>query len=93
MNLTERDSGLIVPEQPVEPPARPQRVYGPLEIQDAEKRRVAHTALVFLWEAMELEKGDHLGGSRARYAAHLQTWKYMGEMLLGEDCPDCLVLT
>ena len=69
----------------------------PLEIQDAEKRRIAHKAMVFLWEAMNLESPPRAlldkDPAFARYGAHFRLHRYVGEMLLGEDAPEFCVNT
>lgn len=90
MKTTESDSGLILPVQKPEPP---KRTYGPLEIQDAERRKEAREAIKDLWDAMQLTNGSLWSDSKERYDAHYRLWHYVGEMLLGEDCPKMLVHT
>ena len=88
-----RESGLVVPVTP--PPSPPPARYcGPLELQDPDKRTAAAKALNDLWDAMELSAKCGLGdGAAERHEAHWGGWRYLGEMVLGEDCPDREVLT
>ena len=78
-------SGLVVPK---EPPPKPTRHYGPLEIQDADNRELAKQGLSLLVKALELHKGR--GGIQLpgdNLACHRAAWDYLAEMLLGEDMP------
>lgn len=86
MEFNVRQSGLAVPVSKPEPPPRK---YGPLEIQDPERRDVARKALLALWDAMDLSASTAicLPGCNAR-DAHYQVYRYVGEMLLGKDCPE-----
>ncbi len=88
---TERTPGGIVIPKPR--PAEPKQSRPPLEIQDEDRREEAKRALSKLWDAMELGRG-HFGTEanpfreRAVGDAHYQVYRYMGEMLLGDDCPE-----
>lgn len=83
----QRESGLILPQ---EKPKPPQRTYRPLEIQDEEQRLLAREALLKLWDAMDLSRASPLMGhpSRETYEAWYKTYRFVGEMILGDDCPD-----
>ncbi len=94
MELEQRESGLVVPRQK---PEKPKRRYGPLEIQDEELRRTAAEGLSKLWDAMNLSRGG--GGLRLpgmpgaeAHESYYQLYRYVGEMLLGKDCPEKEVL-
>ena len=91
MQFNVRESGLAIP---VSKPEAPPRNYGPIEIQDAERRVVARKALRMLWDAMNLSASTaiKLPGWEAR-EAHYQAYRYVGEMLLGKDCPEKEQLT
>lgn len=82
----QRKSGLVVPKEKQQPPARK---LPPLEIQDAAKRLLAREALLGLWDAMDLSRPPRMQvpGSES-YVAHYQAYRYIGEMLLGKDCPE-----
>lgn len=89
----QRECGLIVPKAK---PAPPERKYAPLELPTVEQRRVAKDALSMLWDAMELSSPPGIvlpGRSQEAYDAHYQAYRYVGEMLLGKDCPEKEVLT
>ena len=94
MVMEERESGLFVPKQEPEPP---KRRYAPLELQDEERRALASEALSKLWDAMSLSAG---GGIRlpgqpsvTDQEAYSHAYRFIGEMLLGEDCPEKEVMT
>ena len=94
MELEQRQSGLVVPRQKPEPP---KRHYGPMEIQDDSKREMAAEALSKLWDAMSLSCGGggiRLPGipSREIHDAYYQAYRFVGELLLGDDCPEKEVL-
>ncbi len=93
MKLHRTESGLIVPAEKPQPPKRPHRQYGLLEIQDEKNRAVANGALLLLWDAMELSRGGfgiNLPGDTASQARAVHDLAYhaLGEMLLGDDCPE-----
>jgi hypothetical protein len=93
MQFNIRQSGLAVPASKPEPPPRR---YGPLELQDADQRRTAKEALLLLWDAMGLSRPQSVllpGKSREQFEAHYQAYRYIGEMLLGNDCPEKEQLT
>ena len=90
MAFEKRESGLITPTE--DPPATPP-MYSLLEIQDEGKRKEAAEALLQLWDAMELSRGG--GGIRLpnkpspeASAVHYQVYRFVGELLLGRDCPE-----
>jgi len=91
MQFNVRESVLAIPVSKPEPPPRK---YGPLEIQDAERRVLARKALLLLWDATDLSASAaiKLPGYEAR-EAHYQAYRYVGEMLLGQDCPEKEQLT
>lgn len=91
MKFDVRDSGLAVPATKPEPPPR---TYGPLEIHDAARRVIARKALLELWDAMDLSNPPRvvMPGAEA-WEAHYQAYRYVGEMLLGKDCPEKEQLT
>lgn len=87
----QQKSGLIVPKKKPEPP---KRKYGPLEIQDEERRELTAEGLSKLWDAMNLSSGG--GGIRlpdSAYETHYQVYRFVGKMLLGKDYPEKEVLT
>jgi hypothetical protein len=95
MDLELRRSGLVVPKHKRKPP---ERRYGQMEIQDDERRAIAAEGLSKLWDAMDLSRG--VGGIRLPgkpsvevSEAYYQVYRFVGEMLLGKDCPKKEVLT
>ena len=88
---------LWLPPQKPEPQNEVAFQYGWLEIQDPEKRQAASYALELLWVAMDLS--DPPGGIvmpnelRAAHEARWQAYWYIGQMLLGKDCPEREVRT
>lgn len=90
MEFEQRRSGLAVPKKKPEPPARQ---YGLLEIQDDERRDIAKEALSLLWDAMDL---SHPGGivlKGSHHTTHSQVYWIVGQMLLGDECPEKEILT
>ena len=82
MDVTERDSGLIVPYQK---PA-PHRVYGALEIVNEQMRADTRKALQGLWNAAGLRDGG--GGimpNRDIDESRRDLVIYVEEQLLGKD--------
>lgn len=91
MELEQRHSGLVVPKARSEPPSRQ---YGLLEIKDEERRAIAKEALSLLWDAMDLSRGS--GGivlKNDAHKTHYQIYRIVGEMLLGDECPEKEQLT
>lgn len=95
MDFEQRKSGLVVPKQKPKPP---ERRYGPMEIQDEDRRAIAAEGLSKLWDAMDLSRGG--GGIRLpgkpgveAAEAYYQVYRFVGELLLGKDCPEKEVLT
>ena len=78
----QQQSGLIVPKKK---PIPPKREYGPLEIQDGERRKLAIEGLSLLWDAMDLTGWSFL--REPIYSMHYQVYEFIGNMLLGKDCP------
>lgn len=90
MELRERPSGLVeVFDKPPGPP-KPQCRYARSEIQRAEHREQAREALLLLWDAMSLSSGG--GGIRLpdheNFDHYYALYRYVGELLLGRDCPE-----
>ena len=87
------DSGLVVP---VEPPPKPQRQYGLMELQDKEAREKAQVILSELAQVMDLIHGtggfartpDTNNVPAARRQAYGAIHHHLGELLLGDDNPD-----
>lgn len=92
MEMEQRKSGIVVPK---EKPPLPKRQYGLLEVQDEESRAKTRVALNLLWDALELGSVSTGINTIAKSAgqAHLKTYDFFAEMLLGEDRPDHEVLT
>jgi len=93
MEFTNRNSGLAVPQSnPPQRPKPPKRPYRVTEIQDEEKRELASKALLQLWDAMDLSNSSriHLPNSPSNEMSdvHWQIYHFVGELILGEDCPE-----
>ena len=89
MEMQQTESGLVVPK--VKP--KPMR-YGPLEIENSERRGKAETALSLLWDAMDLSRGGALlPEDDLRVKVHDRIYHFIGELLLGDDCPEKEVYT
>ena len=75
------------------PKQRPKKRYSPMEIHDEERRAMASEGLLKLWEAMDLSRDG--GGIRSpdKKDAYYRAYRYLGEMLLGKDCPEKEMLT
>lgn len=99
MKLEQRESGLVVPSPEPRPPEPTD--FGPLEIRDelrsreAERRRQAHSALLALWDAMDLSTRPLLATTteQRRKEAQYMAYQFFGTMLLGDDCPEREVFT
>ena len=76
--------------RPVKLKNPPKRKYGPLEVHDPERRTAATVALNNLWNALDLSDPPRIAVDRtdAEYEAHYQAWKYLANLLLGDDCPE-----
>jgi len=94
MDFEKSDSGLLTPK---EKPKKPKRKYGPTEITDEKKREMAKLALLKLWDSMDLTSG----GSGIRLPdepsnelceTYYQIYHFIGEFLLGKDCPEKEIL-
>lgn len=89
MEMQERKSGLVVPKEKREPPPRR---YGPTEIQEEERRVLAKQAMLLLWDAMGLANpgGTVLSGTAVPELreAYYRLYCFVGEFILGEDCPE-----
>jgi len=95
MEFEHHPSGLVVPKPK---PEQPQRRYGPLEIQNEERRAAAREALLGLWDAIDLSRPP--GGIRflddstpVQYEMHDKLYRLLAEVLLGPDYPQRDVLT
>ena len=74
-------------------PPKPPWKYGPLEIQDEGRRREAYDALCALWDAMDLsERHTILRDPLTRETLH-DAYHAIGELILGEDCPEKEIFT
>ena len=95
MEMTSRPSGLVVPKPPPKPPPPPPRQFGPMEIQDPEAREKAKKALSDLWDAMGLRDGGGLVFplDRHRRDVNYGLYYFVGEALLGDECPEGESLT
>ena len=94
MDMTERESGLVVPA--VKP--EPVEVFQghPLEIQNEERRERAKVVLEELWDVMCLSSDGGIclpGEAKAKYEAYWQAYHFVGELLLGRECPEREELT
>ena len=88
MQMQQRDSGILVPEEKPQPPLRTHA--GALELQNGDQRAKAVAAFSELWDAMDLSSGR---ASLEVYEAHYQAYEYVGKMLLGDDLPQKEILT
>jgi hypothetical protein len=83
-------NGLFIPKQ------KPKRQYGPLEIDNPKDRDKAANALRELFYAMGLhwpKGGIGTAEYHAIYEFRQLQWDLLATMLLGEDVPECEVLT
>ena len=78
------EGGIVIPKSL---PPSPKPVFPPLEIQDEDRRVEAAWALYALWDALELSKGRRML-ERSAFDAHYAAFRYIGEMILGRDCPE-----
>ena len=87
MEMEQRKSGIVVPK---EKPSPPKKQYGLLEVQDEESRAKTREALDLLWHALELYSVSTSINAIANPAgqAHLKTYDFFAEMLLGKDRTD-----
>ncbi len=80
---------------PEKPKKQPTHRYGPFEIKDEDKRELAAEALHKLWDAMGLTSGG--GGirlpGRDNHEEYYRLYRFIGESLLGKDCPEREMLT
>ena len=67
--------------------------WGKLEIRNDSDRELAKEALSKLWDAMDLSSGG--GGisfpdkpDRETHRHYYTIYRYVGQMLLGEECPE-----
>ena len=85
MEMTQRESGLVVPKEP----EKPKRKYGALEIVDEEMREECKEAFRVLWKAMRLHQGNGITLSDDPTVAvkeqHYRLFDFMEECLLGDD--------
>lgn len=91
MKLQRRRSGLVVPKPPPKPPPRR---YGLLEIESEERREMATRALLLLWDALDLSnQGPSAELPESKGPLHWAAYHFIGDMLLGEECPTGEVFT
>ena len=88
IKFEQQESGLLIPEKELVPP---KRKYRTLEIQDEERRKLAIEGLSLLWDAMNLTGWSPL--REPIYSIYYQVYRFVGKMLLGEDCPEKEVFT
>ncbi len=95
MKVELRKSGLVIPKQITDEQERPRKYRPPLQIQSDGSRAKAREALLLLWDAMGISSGGRgiLGDSAAVHDAHYQAYRFIGEMILGDDCPEKAVMT
>jgi len=88
MKLTERPSGLVVPQP------KPRRItHPPPEIQDDEKRERAKEAMSQLWDALDLSDCGGICALGFRPTdMHRRLCRIFGQAILGDDCPEKEVL-
>ena len=88
----ERPDGIVVPRPPPEPPGRE---YGSMEIRDESERKKAREALRILWHAMGLYNPGPivLPPYMPKYEDSYRLYRYLGESILGDECPDFEQLT
>jgi hypothetical protein len=90
-----KKSGLLVPKQKPQPA---QKLHGSGQIQDDAKRELAVEGLLKLWDAMDLSHSGGIvlpenGPSADMSKVYNQTYRFLGTMLLGKDCPEREILT
>ena len=90
MEMLSRPSGLVVPKPPPEPPLS--RRHGIMELRDPEAREKAAVALGLLWDALDLSSGPGLG-REPKWKSRYLLYRFIGETLLGNDCPEKETLT
>lgn len=76
-------SGLVIPQ---ERPKQPQRRLGLLEVKDPDDREKVAAVLSDLWDALKLTEWSQF--RREEHEAWYRMYRYMGESLLGDDCPE-----
>lgn len=72
------------------------RQYGPGEITDPDRRRLAVDGLSLLWKAMQLTEGPSLLPNRPdhrTYDMYAAVYRHVGLLLLGDDYPEFEVRT
>ena len=69
----------------------------PFEIRSPEDRSKAIEGLTLLWEAMQLGRGNYIdnggGDGRSVSEARTRAYEFLGDMILGSDCPQFEVWT
>lgn len=80
-----RKSGLVVPV----PPEKTTRKIGALEVSSKSRRESVEAALLGLWDALELSHFRKLDNPQdaQNHNEHLRLYRFVGESLLGNDCP------
>ena len=89
MDVEQRRSGLVVLKAK---PEIPQRRYGVTEVRGEENRERVAAALLQLWDALDLSCSVDFRPNEER-GCHYRLYRHVGEMLLGEDCPEKEILT
>ena len=88
MEITQLESGLVVPTQPEEP----KRCYGALELKDEERREDCLKALRMLREVMGLHNDNAIMADHKVQKDRMRLYNFLAETLLGEDAPDFEIL-
>lgn len=95
MKIDTLPSGLIVPVASPEKTPEPPRHYGSLEFRKTEDREAIKAAMVELWKAMRLREGSYQfeqASTDRLWEDRHRLWRFIGENLLGDECPDLEVL-
>lgn len=87
MDFVERASGIVVPKQPE--PDVDRRKYGSMEVHTQGRREKVKDALLALWDALDLSHWRHLTDPihAEQHDDQLRLYRFVGESLLGDECP------
>ena len=87
MDFVERESGIVVPKQPET--VNDRRKYGGMEIHTQGRREKVSEALLQLWDALDLSHWRHLNDPvhAEQREDHMRLYRFVGESLLGDECP------
>ena len=85
----QRASGLSVPKSaPKAAPKAPNRKLHVHEVQDPERREAVRKALNDLWNALNLSNPHRFSDAATTWELHYLCYRHLGEILLGDDCPE-----